>query len=183
MISDEDLMIRSSQGDTKAFEQLVLRHQSSVWRFACHYIRNTEEARDITQKVFLKLFEASSNYRRTASFKTYLFRIINNTCLDFLRKKRPVIYDKLPEIPDTSPSQTDIMVLDEQDKNLRLAIGKLPAKQKSAVVLRYNAELSIREMAEILRITEKAAEQLLARARSNLHSILLKNEKNQRGIY
>jgi RNA polymerase sigma-70 factor (ECF subfamily) len=178
LISDEDLMKKSSKGDMKAFEQLVLRHQSSVWRTSCRYIRNAEEARDITQKVFMKLFEVSSRYEERASFKTFLYRIVNTTCLDYIQKKRPLIYETLPESFDDSPSQTDISAASEKEIIVKNALEKLPQRQRTAVALRYDAELSVREIAEILTTTEKAVERLLAHARSALHPALSKYFKN-----
>jgi RNA polymerase sigma-70 factor (ECF subfamily) len=178
LISDEDLMIKSSKGDMKAFEQLVLRHQSPVWRTACRYIRNVEEARDITQKVFMKLFEISSRYEKRASFKTFLYHIVNTTCLDYIRKKRPLIFETLPEPPDDYPLQTDIIAASEKELTVKNALEKLPQRQRTAVTLRYDAELSIREIADILKTTEKAVERLLAHARSALHPALSKYFKN-----
>ena len=172
MISDEDLMTKSSHGDLKAFEQLVLRHQSSVWRVACRYICNTEDARDITQKVFVKLFEMSPRYEERALFKTFLFCIVNTTCLDFIRKKRPIIFESLPDQYDDSPLQIDTITSAEREKAVKNAIERLPSRQRLAVVLRYDAELSIREIAEILKTTGKAVERLLAHARSALHLAL-----------
>jgi RNA polymerase sigma-70 factor, ECF subfamily len=168
--SDEDLMTASAQGDIHAFEQIVLRYQASVWRVACRFIRNNEEARDITQLVFLKLFEASSRYKKNALFKTYLFRIVNNVCLDFLRKKRPITQEVLPDILDYSPLPTDILITNEREKAVRNAIEMLPKRQKAVIILRYDAALSIREIADILKVTEKAVERLLAHARSALRS-------------
>jgi RNA polymerase sigma-70 factor, ECF subfamily len=169
--SDEDLMTASAQGDIHAFEQIVQRYQASVWRVVCRFIRNNEEARDITQMVFMKLFEASSRYKKNALFKTYLFCIVNNICLDFIRKKRPIAQDVLPDILDNSPSQTDTLITNELGKTVRDAIERLPRRQQTAVILRYYADLSIYEIADIMNVTEKAVERLLAHARSALRSL------------
>jgi RNA polymerase sigma-70 factor, ECF subfamily len=171
-------MKKSSHGDMKAFEQLILRHQSPVWRTACRYIRNTEEARDITQKVFIKLFEISSRYEERASFKTFLYHIVNTTCLDYIRKKRPFILEEVPELCDNSPIPTDMIAASEKETAVKNALEKLPQRQRTAVVLRYDAELSVREIAQILKTTEKAVERLLAHARSALHPALSKYFKN-----
>jgi RNA polymerase sigma-70 factor (ECF subfamily) len=172
LASDEELMILAAQGDMKAFEQIVLRYQASVWRTACRFSGDSEEARDIAQSVFLKLFESAPSYRQTASFKTFLFRIVNNTCIDSFRKKRPEPRSDLPDVADESPSQAENMAVFERKKAVRGAIRSLPPRQRSVIILRYDAELSVRDIAGIMRVSEKAVERLLAHAREALHSTL-----------
>lgn len=178
MISDEDLMIATAQGNIDAFEQIMLRHQASVWRTACRFSGDAEEARDITQSVFLKLFESASTYHKTASFKTYLFRIAHNTCIDHCRKKRPLCLSDFPDVADESPSQSDRMMTNEREKTVRGAIQSLPLKQRSAILLRYDDELSIREIADVMHASEKGIERLLAHARETLHLAIRNNLKN-----
>jgi RNA polymerase sigma-70 factor, ECF subfamily len=182
VLSDEELMIAATRGDMKAFEQIVLRHQASVWRAAFRFLGDVEEARDITQTVFLKLFESAPRYRRTAAFKTFLFRIVNNTCIDHSRKKRPLIFSDLPDVPDESPLPSDVMLAREREKAVRRALQALPPRQRSAVILRYEAELSVREIAEIVHASEKSVERLLAHAREGLHAALEKSITGRRGI-
>jgi RNA polymerase sigma-70 factor, ECF subfamily len=182
VISDEDLMIATSQGDIHAFEEIMRRYQAMVWRTACRFSGDAEEARDITQSVFLKLFESAPGYRRTASLKTYLFRIAHNACIDHCRKKRPLLMGDIPDILDEAPLQSDKLLTIERDKTVRTAIQSLPPKQRFAILLRYDDELSIREIAEIMRTSEKAAERLLAHARETLCSTLRINLENDRGI-
>jgi RNA polymerase sigma-70 factor, ECF subfamily len=172
VLSDEDLMSAAAGGDMNAFEQIVLRYQDMVWRVAVRFIGNAAEAQDITQMVFLKLFEAAPRYRVSALLKTYLFRIVNTTCIDFSRKNRTVAVDDLSDVPDGSPSVIDGMVAREKDGKVRQAIDALPVRQRAAVLLRYEAELSICEIADILNAGEKAVERLLAHAREALFKVL-----------
>jgi RNA polymerase sigma-70 factor (ECF subfamily) len=178
VISDEDLMIATAQGDINSFEQIMLRYQATIWRTACRFSGDTEEARDIAQSVFLKLFESAPSYHRTASFKTYLFRIAHNTCIDHCRKKRPICLADFPDVVDESPSQADRMMTIEREKAVRTAIQSLSLKQRSAIILRYDDDLSIREIADVMRASEKAVERLLAHARKTLHSALRNILKN-----
>jgi|WetSurMetagenome_2_1015567.scaffolds.fasta_scaffold650575_1 RNA polymerase sigma-70 factor, ECF subfamily len=175
MISDEELMVSAAHGDACAFEQIVLRYQASVWRIAYRYLWNSADAQDITQIAFLKLFEAAPRYRPTALLKTYLFRIVNTTCIDHVRKKKSCTSDDPEEIPEDSPSVIDSMILLERDRAVRLSIGKLPMRQRSAIILRYETGLSVCEIANILKVTEKAVERLLARGREAL-SIIFKEK-------
>lgn len=172
MISDEELMAKAAQGDVGAFEQIVIRYQASVWRTAYRFTGNSADAQDITQIVFLKLFEAAPRYHPTALLKTYLFRIVNTTCIDHARKKRFHASVDPADVPDAAPSAVDSMILLERDKAIRQSIKTLPLRQQSAILLRYEAKLSIREIANILKVTEKAVERLLARGRDALSEIL-----------
>jgi RNA polymerase sigma-70 factor, ECF subfamily len=173
--SDEELMASAAHGDLNAFEQIVLRHQATVWRVAYRFVGNPAEAQDITQVVFLKLFEAAPRYHPTALLKTYLFRIVHTTCIDHSRKNRPSTLDDPSEVPDDSPSVIDAMIVHENEKEIKQFIEALPPRQRSAITLRYEAELSVREIANILKVTEKAVERLLAHARETLFAVLKNN--------
>jgi RNA polymerase sigma-70 factor, ECF subfamily len=180
--SDEELMVSAAQGDTSAFEQIVLRYQALVWRVAYRFVGNPTDAQDITQIAFLKLFEAAPRYHPTALLKTYLFRIVHTTCIDHSRKNRPSTLDDPAEVPDDSPSAIDAMIMHEKEKGVKQAIEMLPPRQRSAITLRYEAELSIREIATILKVTEKAIERLLAHGRDTLFSLFNENRLDERGF-
>jgi RNA polymerase sigma-70 factor (ECF subfamily) len=173
--SDEELMASAAQGDLSAFEQIVLRHQALVWRVAYRFVGNPADAQDITQVVFLKLFEAAPRYYPTALLKTYLFRIVHTTCIDHLRKNRLSMLEDPSEVPDGSPSAIDAMVMRENEKEIKQLIEALPPRQRSAITLRYEAELPIRDISNILKVTEKAVERLLAHARDTLFAVLKNN--------
>jgi len=162
----------AAQGDTGAFEQIVLRYQTLVWRVAYRFTGHAADAQDITQIVFLKLFEAAPRYRPTAKFKTYLFRIVNTVCIDHTRKKRYNAADDPEEIPANTPSVEEFLILHERDNAIRKSIKTLPLRQQSAILLRYEADLPVREIADILNVTEKAVERLLARGRDTLSVVL-----------
>jgi RNA polymerase sigma-70 factor (ECF subfamily) len=173
--SDEELMTSAAQGDLSAFEQIVCRYQASVWRVAYRFVGNSTDAQDITQIVFLKLFEAAPRYHPAALLKTYLFRIVHTTCIDHSRKNRPSRIEDPIEVPDDSPSAIDAMIKFEKEKGVKQAIETLPLRQRSAITLRYEAELSIYEIANILKVTEKAVERLLAHARDTLFTVFKNN--------
>ena len=175
MTSDEELMTSAARGDTGAFEHIVCRYQASVWRVAYRFVGNPADAQDITQIVFLKLFEAAPRYRPSALLKTYLFRIVHTTCIDHSRKNRPSTLDDPSEVPDDSPSAIDAMIMKENEKGMQQAIKTLPPRQRSAISLRYETELSVRDIADIFKVTEKAVERLLAHARDTLFTILKNN--------
>jgi RNA polymerase sigma-70 factor (ECF subfamily) len=174
--SDKELITSVAAGDRWAFRVLVERYQRVIWRIAWRYTSNSEDARDICQTVFLKLYEARSSYRFAAAFKTYLFRIVNNVCVDHYRKKHYTsdIIDT-DEVTDTAPLSDD---MHEERVRVRLlcsAIAQLPERQRRAVALRYEADLPVKEIAITMGITRKAVERLLAHARESLRRIVDQN--------
>jgi RNA polymerase sigma-70 factor, ECF subfamily len=169
--SDETLMRAVAGGDVAAFEQLVLRHQESVWRTAYRMVGCRQSAEDIAQAAFLRVFEAQQRYRPTAAFRTYLYRIVVRLCLDHLRKRHPVVADDLVPVDDRS--SPELRAIDrEQAEAVQKAIGRLPSKQRTVIVLRYYEGLSGAEIAAAMETSPKAVERLLARGRKTLETRL-----------
>jgi RNA polymerase sigma-70 factor, ECF subfamily len=166
--SDEELMASVALGDRSSFSLLVTRYQGVIWSAAWRYTGNAEDASDICQTVFLKLYEAGSRYKISATFKTYLFRITNNVCIDHYRKKRPEAANDPVEVADSTPLPDEMLEERKRDRWLRFAISQLPERQRRAVVLRYEADLLVKEIAVTMGVTQKAVERLLARAREAL---------------
>jgi RNA polymerase sigma-70 factor (ECF subfamily) len=174
MNTDENLMTAVASGDHEAFSILVKRYQGIIWRIARRYTGNDEDARDICQTVFLKLFDAGFRYRISATFRTYLFRITNNVCIDHYRKKRPEVDDSL-ETMDTAPLPNEMFDKNERNRQLQHALAQLPERQRSAIVLRYDADLPVKEIADSMHVSEKAVERLLAHAREALRGLVQKS--------
>jgi len=168
---DELLMLATGRGDKEAFARLVACYQQTAWRLACRFLGNTADAEDVVQDAFLKIYAAAPRYRADASFSTYLHCVVARLCLDFRRKKRPETGDSLPDIEDPSSIVSDIET-QERDQAVRAALQCLPARQRMAVVLRYYENCRSAEIAQILGVSEKAVEQLLARARAKLKNEL-----------
>ncbi len=166
--SDEDLMLSVRDGDLDAFEQIVLRHQAEAWRVAYRFTGDAAEAEDLAQDAFLKILDAASRYKPTATFRTYFYRVLTRLCIDHRRKKRPVLADPSPNMPDNTPSPSVQADWAERDALIQAALNSLPADYRMAVVLRYFEGLSGVEMAEAMGRSVKAVERLLARAKSAL---------------
>ncbi len=166
--SDENLMRSVCDGDLDAFEQVVLRHQAEAWRVAYRFTGDAAEAEDLAQEAFLRILDAASRYKPTATFRTYFYRVLTRLCLDHRRKKRPRLADPLPNMPDTTPRPSRQASRTERDAAIQSAVESLPARQRSAVVLRYFEGLPGAEVAEALDTSPKAVERLLARARRTL---------------
>jgi RNA polymerase sigma-70 factor, ECF subfamily len=174
MNTDEELMTAVASGDRGAFDLLVKRYQEIIWRIARRYTGNDEDARDICQTVFLKLLDAASRYKIFSTFRTYLFRITNNVCIDHYRKKRPEADDSI-ETMDTAPLPNETFEKNERNRQLQHALTQLTERQRRAIVLRYDADLSVREIAASMHVSEKAVERLLAHAREALRGLVQKS--------
>jgi len=96
MPTDEELMQAAAKGDLNAFEQIVLRHQQTVWAVAHRFLGDSSEAEDVAQDAFLKILKAAPRYRPSAAFRTFLIRVVSRLCMDRARKMRPVYTDAPP---------------------------------------------------------------------------------------
>lgn len=170
MPTDEELMLAARSGDLGAFEQLVLRHQQSAWNAAYRFAGDAAEAEDVAQEAFLKILNAAPHYRPTASFRTYLYRVVTRLCLDRVRKKHPAYTEDHNEVTAREPSALENLIKDEQSRAVRTALDSLPPAQRMAAVLRYYEGLSYAEIAVAMENTQKGIERLLARARATLEA-------------
>ncbi len=169
--TDTELVSLVAKGSESAFKELLDRHQGAVYQLAHRFLSDPNEAEDIAQETFLRLYRAADRYKPQASLRTYLFRIAKNLCIDFIRKKRPEPMEHLPETMDQdSPldqlerAQTMQVILD--------AIDALPENQRMAILLRHNSGLRYLEIADVMELTVSAVESLLVRARKTLRQRL-----------
>lgn len=175
MHSDEELIIRTAAGDLNAFNQIVLRHQEIAWRLASRFLRDPVDAQDIAQESFVRIFEAAPRYKPTASFTTYLYRVVLRLCMDAARKKRPIGKENIEDSACPAPDAAQRLEERRRDEAVRAAIQRLPRRQRSAIILKEYCELSYVEIAEILSTSTKSVERLLARARIKLQQELKQN--------
>jgi len=166
--SDEDLMLNVRGGDLAAFEQIVLRHEAEAWRAAYRFTGDAAEAEDLAQEAFLRILDAADRYEPTAAFRTYLYRVLTRLCIDYRRKKRPILSDSLPLRADVEASPAELAEQRDRERLIQAALDALPADYRMAVVLRYFEGLNAAEMAEAMGKSIKAVERLLARAREAL---------------
>ncbi len=173
VLKDEQIMLLAAEGDLDAFNEIVLRHQRTAWSVAYRFIGDSAEAEDITQEAFLRVLETGHQYRPSAAFSTYLYRIITRLCIDHTRKKRPSFTGEPPEIADRSHEPSATLYSKERETKLRQAMDSLSPRQRMAIILKYYEELSYADIAKALETTVKAVERLLDRARKTLKAGLL----------
>lgn len=161
-------MLAVGEGDLLSFEQLVLRYQAEAWRVAYRFTGDAAQAEDLAQDAFLRILDAAPRYRPTASFRTYLYRVLSRLCLDYRQKRRPILGEPLGTVADDTYPPAERASLEERDRCIQAALVNLPADYRLAVVLRYFEGLSGAEMAAVMGRSVKAVERLLARAKSAL---------------
>lgn len=172
MRSDEELMSDVAEGDLAAFEQLVCRHQAAAWNAAFRLLGNVHAAEDVSQEAFLRILRAAPRYRPTATFRTYLYRIVTRLCRDRHRRRAPSFGDT-PDPPtsrDVSPEAGSASR--EEARLVREALASLPPRQREAVVLRYYEGLGHDEISHVVGTSRKGVERLLSRARAALAPLL-----------
>lgn len=170
--TDEHLMQSVAEGNLEAFDEIILRYQQIAWKTAYRFLGNPMEAEDVTQEVFLKILEAAPRYRATASFRTYLYRILTHLCIDRTRKRQLTSIDDIPEAMDPSLSPAESLIEKERRAQVRIALDGLPPNQKAAMILRHYEGLSYAEIAQILGVTPKGVEGLISRAGATLQARL-----------
>lgn len=170
--TDEKLMQAVSGGDLDAFNELVLRYQGLAWKTAYRFLGDTMEAEDVAQETFLKILEAASRYRPTASFRTYFYGVLIRLCIDRSRKDRRASAEDIPDIPDPSAGPAENLIASERNAQVRDALNTLPPNQKAAILLRHYEGLSYSDIAKAMGLTLKAVEMLIRRARTALQTRL-----------
>lgn len=184
---DVRLMLEVRNGSASAFEELVLRYQSRVLAVLEHLVGNRDQAEDLAQDVFLRVYRARKTYEPNAKFATWLFRIVNNVAMNALRSRarrreqtvpfRPgdsQHFDALDDAIQVPSGQIPARRLDklEMREVVRLAMESLNERQRLAVLLCKFEGMSYADIATAMNLSPKAVKSLLSRARAKLREIL-----------
>jgi RNA polymerase sigma-70 factor (ECF subfamily) len=183
---DIRLMLRVRDDDEAAFGELVERFQHRLVAVMHHLVGHADEAEDLAQEVFLRVYRTRKKYTPKAKFATWLFTIANNLALNALRdrKRKPAASLQLPDPAQSGPWPTDHLA-DRRDPTpahqvqqteleavIRQAIEGLNDRQRVAVVLNKFEDMNYAEIAEVMGLTTKAVKSLLSRARTRLRECL-----------
>lgn len=149
----------------KQIVDYVIRYKENHYRLAYSYVKNVDNALDIVQESILKAISSMDSLRNSNYIKTWFYRIVVNTSLDFLRRQKGVIV-----VDEEILSQYDSGVIDKyQNIDLQMALEDLPDKYRSVIVLRYFEDLKIEEIAEILDENTSTIKTRLYKALEKLH--------------
>ena len=170
--SDEALMARVARGDERAFQVLSRRHLPAMLGLARRFLGSTADAEDVAQEAFLRVWTHAPRWQPLAQFRTWLTRVVVNLCLDRKRRAPWVELEAAGDIVDPTPGAGEKAESDERAHLLAKAIEKLPARQRSAIVLTYSEGMSNAQVADILDTSVSAVETLLVRGKQNLRRAL-----------
>lgn len=164
------------------FEQLYTAHAKQVFNLSLHYVQNSEDAQEITQDVFVTVYQSMNEFRSESTYQTWIYRITINKSLDFLkakkRKKRVAFFIEFSATNEPTHKDHPGVLLEYQEATnaLFLLINELPDAQKTALILQKIEQKTQTETAEIMQISTKAVESLVQRAKANLQKKLNRNE-------
>lgn len=179
MTDDRLLLQKAQEGDRKAYEALIKLHARSVYNLALGYTGRHHEADEIAQTVFVKVWKALPQFRGSAAFSTWLYRLTLNACTDHYRQEKKRKGDlslddpDLAPIRDTTPSPEEIVIRREEQDILRKALAELPEVHRVVLILREMDGLDYKAIAQVLEIEVGTVKSRLARARRALREKLL----------
>jgi RNA polymerase sigma-70 factor (ECF subfamily) len=185
-LTPDSLIEQCLAGDQRAWEQIVRQNWRKVFNVAYKFVGKHDEAEDLTQDIFLKIFRALNTFDRRANFQTWIISISRNLCIDHyrsVRKERQTIARDV-DSTDLQPATTErgpYQAAEHQDlrAQLRQALETLPATLRTAVVLRDLQELSYQEIAERLGLPEGTVKSRINRGRIELAHQLKRLQENQ----
>jgi len=153
---ETELISRCQQGDQDALKEIFNQYHKKVYRIAYGVMRHREDALDVVQEVFIKLFRSIKNFKGKSAFYTYLYRLAINTAIDHSRRGKRGTFFSLDEEGGFQPSDgpekrpDQIVARKEVEEKVRWAIDQLPQDQKETLIYREIEELSYEEIAEAM---------------------------------
>ena len=185
MVQDEQVLVdRISSGDSTAFQEFVDRYKKKIYYIAYDITGDHDDAEDVSQEVFIKVFRSLKTFRRNAKISSWLYQISVNASIDLLRKKsskpeksmddteRADIQENLPgsstHAQNPERSAEDLII----QNHISEALQKVSPKERSVFVMRHYNELKIREIAEILKVSPGTVKALFYRATRKLRKEL-----------
>lgn len=179
-MADSELITRAAGGDPAAFQALVERYRSMVYRVAYQFAGNHYDAEDIAQEVFLKVYRSLDKFRQDAQLSSWLYRIAMNACIDYRRRHAPAgaapsaeeAEHQLSNTPAETPGPEDRAYAGELGEVLEAEINRLPQGQRLVFVMRHHQGLKLGEIADALGLAEGTVKRQLHAAVHRLRRAL-----------
>ncbi|MDA2912636.1 sigma-70 family RNA polymerase sigma factor [Acidobacteriia bacterium AH_259_A11_L15] len=184
-LEERALIRRAQRGDRAAFEQLVRLYEGSVLRLALQVVRSEEEARDLYQEAFLKIYRSLGRFRFESRFSTWVYRVVMNVCLDYLRRASTRREVQAPEaepgqveffhaVPDKRAAQNPEKAFQGKQiaERLRAALARLSPRERLVFELKHYQGLKLRTIGEYCGTSEQTAKNCLFRATQKLRGEL-----------
>ena len=173
-LNDNEIISQVLNGNQQAYAVLVNRYQNYVFTLCLRIVKGREDAEEVAQDVFIKAYKYLADFRGASKFTTWLYTIVNNTCISFMRKKKLDIHsldnEKVFEVADSQDSGMRANLVEQKSRisMVNEAIGLLNPADAEIITLFYKAEQSLEETAQVLGIEVNAAKVRLHRARTRL---------------
>jgi RNA polymerase sigma factor (sigma-70 family) len=175
-LNDNEIISQVLNGDQQAYAVLVNRYQNYVFTLVLRMVKSREDAEEVAQDVFIKAYKYLADFRGDSKFTTWLYTIVNNTSISFLRKKKLDVHsldnERVFEVADSMDSGMRANQVEQKSKLAMVnnAIALLSPDDAQIITLFYKAEQSLEETAQVLGIEVNAAKVRLHRARTRLRS-------------
>jgi RNA polymerase sigma-70 factor (ECF subfamily) len=178
-LSESEVIEKAIAGDAHAFRLLVERHQAFAYSLSYRFVSSYDDAADIAQEAFIRLWKNIARYRAEVKLTTWLYKIITNLCLDYLKSKHRKHHNNVRSVDDfhsiTDPMDADQSLLDEEFRKLVFEMTKeLTPKQKAVFILRDMEELEMKEISEILSMSTGNVKSNLYYARVKMSELVKK---------
>lgn len=191
MTSEMALIRQVQQGNQDAFAQLLQIYEKPVYNLCLRMTGNAEDAADMTQEAFLKIWRGIEQYKFESSFSTWIYRLTSNVCIDFLRgkKRRQTVSITVEEdqdgsveldVPDTAPLPEEQVLHRETQDEISKAMDLLDEEFRLILTLRIIEDLSYEEIAQVMDIKVGTVKSRLARARGKLKNILTESGNKEK---
>jgi RNA polymerase sigma-70 factor (ECF subfamily) len=189
--NDNYLVRLIAEHDDTAFEEILHRYHVKVINLVYTFLHDRNEAEDIAQEVFIKVWKKAGNFKGKSSFATWLYRIVVNTCLNYKRDKKNETKYLGPNIdpaditgnpvcerePGSDREGLSMLTKEEREYQVHRAIQQLPPMQKMAIILSRFEGYSYKEIAKLMNVSVSAVESHLFRAKQNVTRLLLPLKK------
>jgi len=178
MTTNDDQIINAiKNGNTQAFSILVDRYKDLVYTLAIRMIKNREEAEEVAQDTFIKVFKSLDKFKGDSKFSTWIYRVTYNTCLDNKKKNEKHLNDiAIDEFTfnklDTIDNALDHLMKQERRELIKQCVKKLPEDSSALITLFYFEEMSLEEISKIINVETNTVKVKLYRARKKLAVIL-----------
>ena len=176
-MQETELIARAKNGDNDAFGELVILYEKNVYNLALRLCRNEEDALDLSQDIFIRVYKALPFFKAESKFSTWLYSIASNACIDFTRreakrKTQSIDDESFADLPDLSNLPEDRAIQNELSGYISDALSSLSPEHREVIVLRELDGLSYSEIADALDIEVGTVKSRICRARERMCAYL-----------
>jgi RNA polymerase sigma-70 factor (ECF subfamily) len=182
ILQDSELIKLYLRGDEKALEFLIAKYLKLIYSFVYNNVGNAENAEDITQEVFVKVWKNLKKFDQTKDFKPWIFQIAKNTSIDYLRKKKSIPFSRFenekgqnPLVENITATPINLIGKISDEKTIALAMQSLTEKEQKIITLRHTEGMSFKEIADVFQESINTVKSRYRRVLGNLRKNIKEN--------